>query len=380
MYRSLRIVTLFGIPLRLHWTFGLIFLYVFYLGQRESWDWLTMAWASGFVMGLFVCVTLHEYGHALMARRFGVGTRDIILSPIGGVARLDRLPSRPRHEWLIAVAGPLVNVGIAALLGIYFLTLPAGVRHELWVALLTKEQNYFVPALPTWGFALIGLFFVNIMLALFNMVPAFPMDGGRVVRAVLSIWVGRVRATWVAARLGQTLAVLFVLFNALQLWDSGGKEGLTSLFIGIFIFMTAQQEYRFVVVEEALHKGRAGDLMRRHFTPLYPADTMSAAVQLYMQQGEKNFLVFDEWQNLLGILPEHRILYAQQTADSDARVQDYMIWELIPTQEQESLASALSRLRASDGGTLPVFNEWNTLVGVLDTAGMDTYLRRLQRS
>lgn len=380
MVRSLRIFTLFGIPLRLHWTFGLVFLYVFYLGQRENWDWKTMIWASGFVMGLFVCVTLHEYGHALMARRFGVGTRDIILSPIGGVARLDRLPARPLHEWLIAIAGPLVNVVIAAIIGLYVLSLPSGVRHELWVALLTREQNYFVPDLPTWGFALIGLLFVNIMLAVFNMVPAFPMDGGRVVRALLSIPLGRVRATWIAARLGQSLAVLFVLFNAVQLWDSGGKEGLTSLFIGIFIFMTAQQEYRFVVFENTLQKGRAGDLMRRQFTPLYPSDAMAVAGQHYVQQGEKNFLVFDEWQNLLGILPEHRILHAQKTGNLHAQVQDYMIPELIPVQEQESLAAALKQLQDSHGGTLPVFNEWNTLVGVLDTAGMDSYLRRLNRS
>lgn len=380
MSRSLKLLTMFNIPLRLHWTFVLVFVYIFYLGKREHWDLTTIAWATAFVLALFVCVALHEYGHALMARRFGVSTQDIILSPIGGVARLDRLPSKPAHELLIAIAGPLVNLVIALLISLYFFSFPAEVRVDLFQTLVRQEQNYFLPDIPVWGFWLIGLLFVNIMLAFFNLLPAFPMDGGRVLRALLSFRLGRLKATWLAAGLGQILAVLFAGFNLIQLWETQGKEGYVSLFIGVFIFLTARNEYRFVAFEEALRSSRSGDLVRRQFTPCYVTEPVSKAINLYGQAVEKNFLVFDEWQNLVGVLPEHRIIQAHQAEDTDAPISSYMLSELLPLQEEEPLTVALGKLQYSRGGALPVYNEWNTLVGILDTSGMDHYMKRLHRS
>ncbi|NRA52109.1 MAG: M50 family metallopeptidase, partial [Phaeodactylibacter sp.] len=111
-----QIAKFFGIPVQVHWTFVLIFIWVLAKGMGEAWDWETMAWMMGFVLAIFGCVVLHEFGHALTARQYGVDTRDIILSPIGGVARLDRLPENPVHEFMVAVAGPMVNVFIGVLL------------------------------------------------------------------------------------------------------------------------------------------------------------------------------------------------------------------------------------------------------------------------
>jgi len=128
MKRTLKIAAPFGIPLRLHWTFGMVFVYVFFIAWEGRWDWQVTLMVFGLIVSLFVCVTLHEYGHALMARRFGVNTQDILLSPIGGIARLDRIPSRPKEEFLVAIAGPAVNFLLAALLGTYLFTFPAYLR------------------------------------------------------------------------------------------------------------------------------------------------------------------------------------------------------------------------------------------------------------
>lgn len=379
MKQSLQVFTFYGIPLRLHWTFGLVFVFVFYRGKSENWSFHEILLEMGFVLSLFLCVALHEYGHALMARRFGVSTLDIILSPIGGVARLDRLPTKPLQELWIALAGPLVNVGIALLLGLYFFSIPSERRLQMLQALASQESSYLFSDMPEWGIWLLGLFVINIALALFNMLPAFPMDGGRILRALLSMWIGRLRATWFAARIGQGIAITFIAFNLWRLWESSGKEGLLSVFIGGFVFLLARNEYRFIAFEEALRRGTAGDLARQHFTPLYTTDAMDKAIQLFLAGEEKNFLVFDEWQNLVAVLPEHRTAHALQSADGRAPVSQYMLHELLPLSEKESLSVSLKRLQSSQGGALPVYNEWHALVGILDTPSMDRHMRNLHR-
>ena len=283
------------------------------------------------------------------------------------------------HELWIALAGPLVNIGIALLLGLYFFSIPSELRLQLLQALASQESSYLFSDMPEWGVWLLGLFVINIVLALFNMIPAFPMDGGRILRALLSIWIGRLRATWFAARIGQGIAIAFIGFNLWRLWESSGKEGLFSVFIGVFVFLLARNEYRFIAFEEALRRGTAGDLVRRRFTPLYTNDAMDKAIQLFLAGEEKNFLVFDEWQNLVAVLPEHRTAHALQSSDGSTPVSHYMLRELLPLSEKESLAASLKKLQHSQGGALPVYNDWNTLVGILDTPSMDRHMRHLQR-
>lgn len=379
MKGSWRIATFLGIPLRLHWSFSLVFVYVLYLGRGEAWDWLAMAWAMGFVLALFACVTLHEYGHAIMARQFGVSTRDIVLSPIGGIARLDRLPSKPMQELLIALAGPLVNLVIAALLGLSFFSYSAETRELLFRGLILREHNYLLPQLSFWSYFLISLFFVNVLLALFNLLPAFPMDGGRVFRALLSFWLGRLKATFAAARLGQVFAMGFVANGLVQLYNSQGGEGYVQVFIGLFVFFTARNEYRYVLMEDTLKKAQTGELMRTEFTPVYLTDPMSKVFSLYDRGMEKNFLVFDHWHNLVAILPEERIREAFSIADLDAPAANYMRSEMLTLREDDSLATAMKWLNHSNSGALPVYNRWNNLVGILDNTGMDGFFKQGRR-
>ena len=197
--RSWKIGRAFGIGIYVHWTFLLLLGFVAYQGWGDD-EGSGPLHAAVMLVLLFTCVVLHELGHAQMARRFGVGTRDITLYPIGGVARLERMPEKPWEELCIAVAGPAVNVVIAAILLIpLVLTVggPAGVTAELFQF---ARGSY-----------LIDLLQANIFLVLFNMLPAFPMDGGRVLRALLVIPFGRLKATRIAATIGVIFAFLFAL-------------------------------------------------------------------------------------------------------------------------------------------------------------------------
>ncbi len=213
----------FGIDLYIHWTF--VLLPLFAVWNRPDDSPVSPAFIVAVICGLFTCVVLHEYGHALMARRFGIKTRDITLYPIGGVARLERISEKPLEELCIAVAGPAVNVVIAILLGCVLVPL-LFIRPEL----LQKpvSDNY-----------LFWLLAGNIVLVVFNMIPAFPMDGGRVFRALLSMCVGHLTATRVAAGVGMVLAII-----------GGGFFLLSSNYLAavmaFFILMAGQQELRYV--------------------------------------------------------------------------------------------------------------------------------------
>ena len=223
---SWRIGRAFGIGIYVHWTFLLLLGFIAYQGWGID-------GASGplhtsmLVVLLFTCVVLHELGHALMARRFGVGTRDITLYPIGGVARLERMPEKPWEELCIAVAGPAVNVVIAALLVVPLLFLRGSQPAD---DLVQVGRDGYV----------LDLFRINVSLILFNLLPAFPMDGGRVLRALLIPAFGRLNATRTAATVGAAFALLFVLAG-MTLEDCG-----MLMVLGPFVFLAGQQELAFV--------------------------------------------------------------------------------------------------------------------------------------
>jgi Zn-dependent protease len=219
MRSSLHLGTLFGIPVRLHWTFLLLLGFVAFSEAVVSGSLEAALGGVVFVSAIFGCVVLHEFGHALAARRYGIGTRDVTLLPIGGVARLERMPDQPRQELVVALAGPAVNVAIAGLLGIWLFLTGFGPADGL--------------SLTTGSFAT-RLLSINLALVVFNMLPAFPMDGGRVLRALLAERTSYVRATDMAAAIGRGMAILFgvagVLWNpmliliALFVWTGAGQE------------------------------------------------------------------------------------------------------------------------------------------------------------
>nr|HQU59790.1 site-2 protease family protein [Saprospiraceae bacterium] len=355
--------------------FVLIFGWVFYVGSTESLDWWSMGSYALLVLALFGCVVLHEFGHALTARRYGVETRDIILSPIGGVARLDRLPEKPWQEFMVAIAGPLVNIGISLVLSIVPLLASGESRRQFFnyfYALFYPNSNAFSYDIsPVYEFLFL-LIIVNIVLAVFNLLPAFPMDGGRVLRALLSIRLGRLRATRIASYIGQGFAVLLAGYG---IWS---MSPITAL-IGVFVFMTAASEYRMVKLDGLLGHYTVGDVTRRQFTRLYTNDPIPLAIEQYRQGMEKDFLVFDEWQNLIGVLPEKELVEAAK----DGAAGELSVGQLANTRYEallasDSLKAIFPRMQWKSYQLLPVF-EQGRLIGVVDNNSVNSFIQLKQK-
>jgi len=262
----------------MHWTFPLLILYFVYDGLSRGMDAVGLLWLVGFILTIFLCVVLHELGHSLSARWYGIDTEDITLLPIGGVARLRSMPRKPWREIVVAIMGPMVNIVIAAgLFGYFWLSSQSMVQGipEEGDGLVVNATNF----LPL-------LFLTNIFLVIFNMIPAFPMDGGRVLRGFLAIRLSRVRATQVASILGRICAVGFAVWSFV-----GGSPVL--MLIAFFVYFTATQEYQSVRTEEALRDKTIRDAMRTQFT-LIPAETNLDDVVPYINStAEQGFLVVE---------------------------------------------------------------------------------------
>jgi Zn-dependent protease len=253
MLRSWRLGSAFGIGIFVHWSFLLLPLVVVLLSSQDGGG-SFVAFSLVVTLSIFFCVVLHELGHALMARYFGIGTRDITLYPIGGVARLERMSERPWEEVCIAIAGPAVNVLLAVLvLAVYSLNFVLPAKEELM-----EMQRLLVggglPWKETVQLFLLNLGFLNLFLCAFNMIPAFPMDGGRVLRAVLAPVLGRLAATEIAALLGMLISGVMVLCG-LRILDLPLFQSPFLVLVGLFVMFAGQQELYAVRQREAQRRG-----------------------------------------------------------------------------------------------------------------------------
>src|SRR5215207_7809297 len=276
-----------------------------------------------FILVLFLCVVLHEYGHALTARRYGIKTRDITLYPIGGVARLERMPDKPIEELWVALMGPAVNVVIAAGIYVYlFLT-----NDLVPLSGLTVASGSFLGRLLS----------VNIILVLFNLLPAFPMDGGRVLRAILAMRMDYVRATQIAANIGQGMAFLF------------GFIGLFSnpflLFIAFFVWIGASQEASMVQMKNSVSGIPVTRAMLTDFKTLSPRDNLSQVVALILSGSQHDFPVVDANGTVAGILDRDTFMRALTQHGQSAPVMDFIRRDLPAVDSFEMLELALMRLQ-----------------------------------
>lgn len=298
---SFPIGRLLGSELRVHATFFLLLAWI-----------AASAWSSGgpmvalantlFILALFACVVAHEYGHALMARRFGIQTPDITLLPIGGMARMERMPEKPSQEIAVALAGPAVNVVIWALL----MALGATVNVDTLTDPTTTRD--FMGRLAA----------VNLFLAIFNLIPAFPMDGGRVLRALLATRMDRVRATRIAATVGQIAAFLFVFWGL-----SSGN--LILLLIAVFIFMAAQAEASEVSNRDIAHDLHLRDAVITSYESLSPEDPLHVAAQTLIRTTQHEFPVLDAQGHLAGFLTRQALFKAIAEGHNTHPVSEEMI-------------------------------------------------------
>jgi Zn-dependent protease len=299
MKNSLYIGKIAGIKIFLHWTFPIIIIWIIFSNLYRGSDTQEIIWSVLFILALFICITLHELGHALTAKRYRIQTMDITLLPIGGVARLEKIPEKPGQELLVALAGPAVNLLITVLLFIFFR--------------LTKlPTDFSVITQVTADNFLLSLAFVNLWLALFNLVPAFPMDGGRVLRALLSFRINRTLATRIAASIGQALAIAFVFVGFF------GNPFL--IFIGLFIFLGAVSEYEQVKTDSALKGYTVADITMKDIPFLNREDSIGKAVELLLNGQAKNFLIMDNGKTY-GTLGRDGIIKALKAHTMDAPVE-----------------------------------------------------------
>lgn len=352
---TIKLATFFEIPVKVHWTFGLLLAFVMYSAFMDSADWGQAMIFVGFVFVLFLCVILHEYGHAIAARKFGVKTKDIILSPIGGVARLNNMPSKPAQELVIAIAGPFVNLVIFSTLTLI-----------LWqfTGKILPENDGMQFQSPLEFLRWVNL--LNISLFVFNLIPAFPMDGGRVLRALLALKIGRVKATHLASVIGRILAVGFIAYGVYS-------QNLILSLIGLFIFMMAGKEYDQTKLSELVQTSKAKEVMRNQFTKLQLHDGYPFVIQRF-HEGEKNFVVFDITGNPIGTLPELFIKDAIDHPNDILTIGERYVSNTQNISPDMVLDDIISLMKGKGIAILPVVSD-GEVQGVIDRNDIETFIR-----
>ena len=339
-----------GIDVYVHATFLLLIGWVGYSHWLENQLWSEVFSGILFIIALFACVVLHEYGHALTARKYGIKTRDITLYPIGGVARLERMPEKPVEELWVALMGPAVNVVIAAALFTFlYLTNSLVPLSDLTVAS---------------GSFLERLMMINISLVLFNLIPAFPMDGGRVLRAFLAMRMDYVRATQIAATIGQGMALLFGLIGLF------GNASL--LFIAFFIWIGASQEAGMTQMKNAISGIPVGRAMLTDYKSLSPRDTLARMSQLILSGSQHDFPVIDN-DRVIGVVTRDDFIMALTQHGEGIAISAIMKKDLPEVDSYEMVENALARIQESGVPALPVTHA-GELVGIVTAENITEYL------
>jgi stage IV sporulation protein FB len=338
---SLNIGRVAGTVVRIHLTFLIFLAWIFaasYVagGPRSAWN------SLAFMVLLFACVLLHEFGHIFTARAFGVTTPYVTLLPIGGVAQLERIPEESGKEFLIAIAGPLVNVAIAIALilaGANITTLQAVSVENVRVSMLDR------------------LAAVNIFLALFNLIPAFPMDGGRILRAALASKFGFVRATEIAAQIGQfvafALGFLGLLYNPIL------------IFIAIFVYLAASAEAHMVALRAVSRGVPVSVAMRTQFLTLVPRAHIDEAVHALLQTAQGEFPVVDDAGKPIGVIDRAHLIRAIKTLGPNASVADAMTPSIPTIDQRATLDQAFKALQENRAPAVGVIDREGKLVGLV---------------
>jgi Zn-dependent protease/CBS domain-containing protein len=347
---SWRLVTVAGIDIYVHATFLLLIAFVAFGDLVAGQGVAAMVRGTLLVLAVFTTVVLHELGHALTARRFGLGTRDITLLPIGGVARLEKMPDDPTQQLLVALAGPTVSLSIALVLfgAVRLLDGPVGIESVRHAS----------------GPFLTQLMWINVSLAVFNLLPGYPMDGGRILRALLAMRIAPERATQIAARVGQGVAVIF---------------GLVGLFvspflmvIAVFVWLGAQAEHSVSTVTVALAGLSVRHGMITDFRTVSAADPLSRAVDLTLAGFQQDFPVMDG-ARLVGVLTYGDLLKGLAERGKDLPVQQAMRAELETASPSDGLDGALTRMQQGGSRVLTVV-ENEKVVGLLTVGNIGELL------
>ncbi len=337
-----------GIKIRVHVSFLLIIAWAAYnWGIVLRGGWSGAAYGVVFTLLAFLCVVLHEMAHSLIATRYGVQVHEIELSPIGGLAKMESVPEAPSQELTMALAGPVINLLLAVPLGMVIAVLIGSnsiksLGHLLYLMRKPSPQGL-----------VLNLFATNVFLALFNLLPAFPMDGGRVLRSVLTWTIGRSAATNWAANIGQWLAASMGLAGLLT-------GNLIMVFIGAFVFMSARQEQQLSNLQALLRDVPVSEALNTTFLPLSPNDTLEVVLERTKRGQSAPFAVL-EGPQLLGLLTTTDVAAALETYGSSAVVGHIMRRDFDTLSPSDSLAHARQLMARSGVLGLPVMQDGQLL-------------------
>lgn len=345
----IKIIQVAGIDIFIHVTFLLLVGWFAFATYFETQDPMRVLQTVLILVTLFGIIVLHELGHALTARRYGIRTQDIVLYPIGGVARLDRMPDDPKQELLVALAGPAVNVVIAVLLFAILYPLRGLERMQE----LDLESS-----------VLLWLMWINVILVVFNMLPAFPMDGGRVFRALLAMIMPYTQATSIAAAVGQAMAILFVFL--------GLYINPFLILIAIVVWMGAADESASVRMRGALTGVPISHAMITHFETIEADDTLGKAVDLIIAGFQQDFPVLDRGE-LVGVLTRNDLFKALGKEGREGIVRDVMSTDFRTADPRESLDRVLMRLEECNCYSMPVL-ENGEVVGIVTMDNLGEFL------
>ncbi len=353
MKANLSLGSISGIKIKVHWTFFFLIAWIVFSELKQGGTTESVLFNITLVLAVFVCVILHELGHALTAKRFGISTKKITLLPIGGMASLERIPESPKQELLVTLAGPLVNVIIALLL--YFIIpvnefMNLNFTESFEILMSFSFQNFFF-----------YLFIVNVGLVIFNIIPAFPMDGGRILRALLAMNMSRVKATQIASSIGQFIAVIFLLLGLLF--------NPFLVVIALFIFLGAYGENQ-MVQQLALLKGHSvEEAMIINMTTFKPEDSLDLVVNKIISGTETNFIVFKD-HRIEGVLYHQSII---DNSNKNVLVKDIMDTSFKTVKHTDDLKEIYTLVFSKKESFIPVVNQ-EKLVGVIDATNLNEYM------
>jgi Zn-dependent protease/predicted transcriptional regulator len=345
MKGSFKLGNIAGIGIFIHWTFSLLIAYIVFSNYRAGHTSEQIVWSVIFILSIFATVFLHELGHAMAAKKFNIKTKDITILPIGGLARLDRIPENPKEELIVAIAGPAVNITLALITGL-FISIPSIKDLTLQLAGGVNQGNFFL-----------NFFIVNIWLSIFNLIPAFPMDGGRVLRALLAMKFERHIATNIAARIGQLLAVGFIIL--------GFYSNPFLIFIGMFIIVGAQAEAQYTQAKSMLVGYNVKDVLMKDTKMIDKNETIKKAVDMLLNGQSKNFLITENNQPI-GTLSRDEIIKALSEKGESEVIENVMNKDLIFLNANTPLEAVYQKSLTNHANLLLVMENYQ-LIGTLDT-------------
>jgi Zn-dependent protease/predicted transcriptional regulator len=353
MKSSLKLITIRGISVYIHFTFYFLVLWLLVIDIASGMKLSQVLWSMLFLVAIFVCITLHEYGHAIVASQFGINARKITLYPIGGIASLEKLPDHPKQELLISIAGPAVSFTIAALM---FLFAPQKISAGLF-------KNYTNIIDSTNIVYSIGVF--NLILGLFNLIPAFPMDGGRIFRALLAFKLNYIKATAIAASVGKVIAGLFIIAGLVTM-------NILLMVIGVFIILFANAEESYLRLKSLVHGLRLKEVLMNDYESIDGRMKVNEAANILDSHHSKYFIVMEDGKPI-GTLNRLEVIKAVSEQNYEQPIHELMKENLEHLEGEMEVEDIMEKLAGNEEKIFPVFNK-EEFIGVVNFQHIIEYL------